>query len=167
MEEIAPPLPTAGEVLVRLHAAAANPFDWYMADGLLAMYKITLPATFGRDGAGVVEAIGDGVTEFQVGDAVYGQADPEDDGTFAQYVVLRADRLLRKPKAMSFAEAAALPNAIYAAWSALFSPTKGLDLQPGQTVLIHGAGGGIGSLVLQLAKWRGARVRWRWRAGHR
>ncbi len=158
LEDIARPSPGPGQVLVRLHAAAANPFDWYMADGLLSMFRITLPATFGRDGAGVVEAVGEGVTAFSVGDAVYGQADPEDDGTFAEYAVLRADRLLRKPEAMSFDEAAALPNAIYAAWNALFSPTTGLDLQPGQTVLVHGAGGGIGTLTVQLAKWRGAKV---------
>lgn len=158
IEQTRIPRPRAGEVLVRLHAAAANPFDWYMADGLLAMFEISLPATFGRDGAGIVEALGEGVTGFQVGDAVYGQADPEDDGTFADYATLRADRLLRKPGWMSFAAAAALPNAIYAAWNALFSPVSGVNLQAGQTVLVHGAGGGIGSLVVQLAKWRGAHV---------
>lgn len=158
LDDVPRPTPGAGEVLVRVEAAAANPFDWYMAEGLIAKFDITLPATMGRDGAGVVVALGKGVNAFEVGDAVYGQADPEGDGTFAEYVVFRADRLLRKPAALSFAEASALPNAIYAAWNALFSTETGLNLQPGQTVLVHGAGGGIGTLVLQLAKWREAQV---------
>lgn len=157
-EEIVRPTPKAGEVLVRLRAAATNPFDWYMAEGMISNWEITLPVTFGRDGSGIVEALGDGVTEFKIGDAVYGQADPADNGTFAEYAVLRADRLMRKPEALSFAEASALPNTLYAAWNALFSTKSGMDLQPGQTVLIHGAGGGIGTLLVQLAKWRGAHV---------
>ena len=157
-DEIPRPTPKAGEVLVRLRAAAINPFDWYMAEGLISTWEITLPVTFGRDGAGIVEALGEGVNGFEVGDAVYGQADPADNGTFAEYVVLRADRLMHKPEALSFAEASALPNTIYAAWNALFSTISGMDIQPGQTLLIHGAGGGIGTLALQLAKWRGAKV---------
>ncbi|MEC0184726.1 NADP-dependent oxidoreductase [Paenibacillus peoriae] len=158
LEEISRPTPKKGEVLVRLLAAATNPFDWYMAEGMIAKWEINLPITFGRDGAGIVEELGEGVTEFKVGEAVYGQADPAEDGTFAEYAVFRADRLMRKPESLSFAEASALPNTLYAAWNALFSTKTGMDLQPGQSVLIHGAGGGIGSLALQLAKWRGAHV---------
>lgn len=157
-EDVEIPKPEIGEVLVKIHAAAANPFDNYMADGFLSKFKITLPAIFGRDGAGEIVTLGDGVTSFKVGDAVYGQADPEDDGTFAQFVVMRADRLLRKPNNLSYAQVAALPNTIYAAWNALFSKTSGMDIQSGQTVLILGAGGGIGTLAVQLAKWRGAKV---------
>jgi NADPH:quinone reductase-like Zn-dependent oxidoreductase len=158
LDEIARPTPGDAEVLVRVRTAAANPVDWYMADGLLTKFKINLPSTMGRDAAGVVVAIGKDVVDFRVGDSVYGQADPEHDGTFAEYVRLRTDRLMRKPQALNFAEAAALPNAIYPAWNALFSTDTGANLQPGQTVLIHGAGGGIGTLLVQLAKRHGARV---------
>lgn len=158
LDEMERPQPGPGEVLVRVRAAAANPFDWYMAEGLLSMFKVRLPAIVGRDGAGEVVAIGAGVTGFKPGDAVYGQADPESDGTFTEFAILRADRLMRKPETLPFTHAAALPNAIYAAWDALFSKTTGMNLQAGQTVLIHGAGGGIGTLTVQLAKWRGARV---------
>lgn len=157
-DDVDVPRPAAGEVLVRLHAAAANPFDWYMAEGRLTMFDFRLPAIVGRDGSGEVVTLGEGVSGFRIGDAVFGQADPERDGTFAEYAILRADRLMRKPNHLSFAEAAALPNAIFAAWDALFSKAAGMNLQAGQTVLIHGAGGGVGTLLVQLAKWRGARV---------
>src|SRR5205823_4420433 len=78
--EVERPAPGLGEVLVRMRAAAANPFDWYMADGLLMMFPITLPVVMGRDGAGEVVALGEGVTGFKVGDAVFGQADPSAEG---------------------------------------------------------------------------------------
>ena len=160
LEVVDIPVPEKGEVLIKVHTAAINHYDWYMSDGLLeaAGLKITLPAIFGRDGAGEVVALGEGVTEFKIGDEVYGQADPESDGTFAEYAILRADRLMRKPETLSFIESAAIPNSIYAAWDALFSETTGIDLKAGDTVLVLGAGGGIGTMTVQLAKWVGAKV---------
>lgn len=157
-EEVNIPKPGLGEVLVKIHAASVNPFDNYMINGFLSMFKIKLPAILGRDGAGEIVALGENVTGFQIGDAIYAQADPEADGTFAEYSLMRADRLLRKPEHLSYSEVAALPNTIYAAWNALFSKTSGMGIQQGQTVLIHGAGGGIGTLAVQLAKWKGAKV---------
>lgn len=152
------PKPNDDEVLVKISAAAINPFDWYLADGLITGFDIPLPVICGRDGAGVVVVLGKNVTNFSIGDEVYGQAEIERNGTFAEYAVLRQDRLLKKPQHLSFPEASTLPNALYAAWNALFSKISGMDLQQGQRILVHGAGGGIGSLVVQLAKWKGAKV---------
>jgi NADPH:quinone reductase-like Zn-dependent oxidoreductase len=153
------PEPRDGEVLVRVHAAGVNPFDIYAVEGALKGYfDFPLPVVMGRDASGVIAALGGEAVGFSVGDAVYGHAHHTSDGTFADYAVMRTDRIARKPDALSHAEAASLPNAVCAAWDALFSAVSGLDLQPGQTVLIHGAAGGIGSLAVQLAKWRGARV---------
>ena len=155
------PVPTAGEgeVLIAVHAAGVNPFDWYAVEGYVNEFvQFQLPAVLGRDVSGVVEAVGPGVEGFVVGDAVYGQADPVSHGTFADYTAITTSRLAKKPTALSHVEAASLPNVLIAAWDGLFSPTSGANLEAGQTVLINGAAGGIGSIAVQLAKWRGAHV---------
>jgi NADPH:quinone reductase-like Zn-dependent oxidoreductase len=155
------PIPTAGagEVLIAVHAAGVNPFDWYAVEGYVNQFvQFDLPAVLGRDVSGVVEAVGPGVDGFAVGDAVYGQADPVSHGAFADYTAVAAQRLAKKPAVLSHVEAAALPNVLIAAWDGLFSPTSGANLEAGQTVLIHGAAGGIGSIAVQLAKWRGANI---------
>lgn len=158
VEQAPRPVAGPGEVLVRVHAAGLNPFDLYAFQGYLKDYvTFDLPVVLGRDLSGVVEAVGAGAGRFKVGDAVYGHAHHTKDGSFAEYVAIAEDRLALKPAALSFAEAASLPNALSAAWDSVFSPV-GLNLQPGQSVLIHGAAGGIGSLAVQLAKWRGAKV---------
>jgi NADPH:quinone reductase-like Zn-dependent oxidoreductase len=148
-----------GELLVRVHAAGVNPFDWYAVEGYVNQYvRFRLPAVLGRDVSGVVEEIGPAADGFAVGDEVYGQADPESHGTFADYTAIESFRLAKKPQFLSHAEAASLPNVMLAAWDGLFSNDSGMDLRAGQTVLIHGAAGGIGSIAVQLANWRGARV---------
>jgi NADPH:quinone reductase-like Zn-dependent oxidoreductase len=153
------PLPTVsnGEVLVRVHAAGVNPFDWYAVEGYVRQYvSFQLPAVLGRDVSGIIEGVGADVHDWAVGNAVYGQTDPASYGTFADYSVIDTFRLARKPEHLTHIEAASLPNVLLAAWNGLFSADRGMNLQAGQTILIHGAAGGIGSIAVQLATWHGA-----------
>jgi NADPH:quinone reductase-like Zn-dependent oxidoreductase len=144
------------ELLVRVVAAAVNPVDWKIREGFLKeMIPHQLPLTLGWDFAGVVETVGAGVTGFSVGDAVYARPDLTRDGSYAEYITVRASEVALKPTTISFADAASLPLAAITAWESLF--TAG-ELSEGQTVLIHAGAGGVGSLAVQLAKWRGARV---------
>jgi NADPH:quinone reductase-like Zn-dependent oxidoreductase len=159
LEDIACPEAGPGEVVVRVLAAGVNPFDRYAVEGWVNAYvSFTLPATLGRDFSGIVDAVGPGTDGFVRGDAVYGHVDASADGSFAEYVAIPADRAVLKPERLSHVEAAALPNVLMAAWDGLFSVESGADLQAGETILINGATGGIGSLAVQLANWRGARV---------
>lgn len=155
-EDAPRPKPAAGEVLVKVHASSLNPVDGAMRAGhLQGMLQLQLPMTPGFDLAGVIEALGEGVNGFTIGDAVYGFSNMLRQGAYAEYAVLSASELARKPAGISFGEAASLPLAGLTAWQGLF--THG-GLQAGQTVLIHGAGGGVGSLAVQLALAKGARV---------
>lgn len=152
------PVPEIGadEVLVRTVCSAVNPIDVKVRKGALAaMLPHDLPLTLGWDVAGIVERTGADVTAFAAGDPVYCRPDIMRDGTHAEYVAIRARDLARKPETLSFAGAASIPLAGITAWEALF--TTG-NLQPGQTVLIHGGAGGVGTLAVQLARWKGARV---------
>jgi NADPH:quinone reductase-like Zn-dependent oxidoreductase len=117
-----------------------------------------LPAVLGRDVSGLIEAVGAGVDGFVVGDAVYGKTDPVSHGTFADYTAIDSFRLAKKPEHLTHIEAASLPNVLLAAWNGVFSGDNGANLQARQTILIHGAAGGIGSIAVQLANWRGAHV---------
>jgi len=154
----AKPVPAEDEVLVRVHAAAVNPLDWHylrgepyfmrLASGLGAPADIRL----GVDFAGTVEAVGAGVTDFAVGDRVFGGSA----GAFGEYVTVATDGpLVKMPAGLDFEQAAAMPIAGLTALQALRD--KG-QLQPGQKVLINGASGGVGSLAVQLAKASGAEV---------
>jgi NADPH:quinone reductase-like Zn-dependent oxidoreductase len=151
-----PELP-ADRVLVRVHAASANPLDWHAMRG--EPYFMRLSSGFGTpddarvgvDFAGVVEAVGAGVTGFRPGDAVFGAAP----GAFAEYVVARPDRIVAKPAQLDFAQAAAIPVAAITALQALRDKAK---VQPGQRVLINGASGGVGTFAVQIAKALGAEV---------
>jgi NADPH:quinone reductase-like Zn-dependent oxidoreductase len=159
LEEIARPVPRHGEVLVRVRAAGVNPFDWYAVEGYVNAYvQFSLPAVLGRDFSGVVAEVGPNTAGFAVGDAVFGHADAQADGTFADYVVVPVARAVHKPDSLTHIECASLPNVLMAAWNGLFSAQSGMHLQRGQTVLINGAAGGIGSIAVQLARWRGAHV---------
>lgn len=153
------PKPTAGngEVVVAVHAAAVNPFDWKVQEGMARqMMELSFPAILGGDFAGVVEAVGEGVEGFKPGDEVYGQAGPlSSHGSFAEFAPVKATAIAAKPTKLDFAQAAAVPLAAVSAYQALM---EHIQLQAGQTILIHGGAGGIGTFAIQLAKHIGATV---------
>lgn len=157
LEDIARPVPAADEILIKVYASGVNPTDWNIREGgndVLRPY-LTLPMTLGWDAAGVVEEVGSEVTGFQVGDAVYGEPNFPGAGSYAEYCTSKATQFARKPKSLSFVEAAGVPLAGLTAWTALFKQGK---LQPGQRVLIQGASGGVGGFAVQFAKAKGAYV---------
>ncbi|HEX6477981.1 MAG TPA: NADP-dependent oxidoreductase [Ktedonobacteraceae bacterium] len=153
LEETPRPAPQAGEVLVRVHAAGVNPIDWQILEGLMKDVKpLTFPFIPGIEVAGVVEAVGPGVTADLIGQAVLGQIAQ---GAYAEYVSVPVEVLALKPKTFSFIEAAAFPVGATIAWRALFDNG---GLTSGQRVLIQGATSGMGVFAVQLAKWKGAQV---------
>jgi len=155
-EDVPCPMPAAGEILVRVMAAGVNPVDWKIREGYLReMLQHELPLTLGWDVSGVVQAVGQGVTQFRPGDEIFSRPDLGRNGTFAEFVVIREREVALKPKSMDHVHAAAIPLAGLTAWQALYGAAK---LAAGQTVLIHGAAGGVGSFAVQLAKLKGARV---------
>jgi NADPH:quinone reductase-like Zn-dependent oxidoreductase len=152
------PEPAAGQVRVRVKAAALNGMDAAIASGMVkGMAEYQFPVVVGRDGAGVVEAVADGVDHVSVGDDVHGHiffGPTLGDGTIAEYAVLPADGVVAKPATLDFTAAAALPLAGAAALAVVDTA----DVQQGQRVLIAGASGGVGSFAVQLAAARGATV---------
>jgi len=157
LEEIRDPAPGAGEVLVRVRAAGVNPVDAYMHTGTYAR-KPPLPYTPGFDGAGEIDAVGAGVTGFQPGDRVY-IAGPGNTvagaGTYAERAICIPAQLHHLPARASFAQGAALGVPYCTAYRALFQRARA---RGGETVLVHGATGGVGIACVQLAKARGLRV---------
>jgi NADPH:quinone reductase len=149
--ELPKPTPGEGEILVHLGNAGVNPYDWKIGDGVLeGRWPHEFPLILGVDGAGVVEGVGPGVTKFAVGDGVFGQFlhPPVGRGTYAEYVTApEGIGLAPMPRGMYPAQGAAVPTAGMTALTALDE----LGLTKGQSLLIHGAGGGIGSYAVQLA----------------
>jgi NADPH:quinone reductase-like Zn-dependent oxidoreductase len=137
-----------GEIRIRVKAASINPIDWKTRSGAYASGPLTERVTLGSDGAGVVDEVGDGVTDVAVGDEVFGIGN----GTQAEYAILVGWG--RKPASMSWAEAGALGVAVETAARCL----DAVDVRDGSTVLIDGAAGGVGSATVQLAVARGATV---------
>jgi len=156
-QEAPRPVPAEGEVLIEVHAAGVNPFDVKVREGKVrGMAELDLPATLGGDFAGVVSELGRGVSGFEPGQAVYGQAGAlSGRGSFAEFTPVKAEQLAPKPNAVDFVEAAGLPLVGSSAYQALVDH---MDLQAGQKILIHGGAGGIGSIAVQLAKHLGAYV---------
>jgi len=155
-EDAPRPEPAAGEVLIKIHAAAVNPVDWKVRAGHLKdMLKYRLPLIPGWDASGVIEAVGAGVATLKHGDEVYTRPDIARDGTYAEYIAVREPEVALKPKSLDHVHAAAIPLAALTAWQALFDAG---GLSAGQRVLIHAAAGGVGSFAVQLAKWKGAYV---------
>lgn len=153
--EVPRPVPGPTEVLVRVHAAGVNPADWRsrIAGGLGLWGD---PPILGYDVAGVVEAVGLGVTLHRPGDAVFGMPRfPQQAGAYAEFVTAPARRFVAVPAGLDHRHAAALPLAGLTAWQALVD-TAGT--RPGQRVLVHAAGGGVGHLAVQIAKALGAEV---------
>ena len=152
------PKPEAGkgEVLIRVHAAGVNPVDWKVREGSFkGLLRYRLPLVLGWDVSGVIEAVGSGVSGFTSGDAVFSRPDIGRDGAYAEYIVVRASEVARKPASLDHVRAAAVPLAALTAWQSLFDAA---GLRAGQTVLIHAAAGGVGHFAVQLAKWKGAGV---------
>lgn len=153
IEELDRPSPASDEVLVRVHAAAVNPVDVGIAAGYLKE-MLNAPHTLGTDFAGEVVEVGTDVTHVKPGDAVYGFI-PMRGGTFAEFVAVKDSEVAPKPQSLTFEQAAAVPLVGLSAWQTLFNK---VNLQSGKRILIHGAGGGVGSFAVQLAKDLGAHV---------
>jgi NADPH:quinone reductase-like Zn-dependent oxidoreductase len=151
------PAPGAGQVLVRVHAAGVNPFDWKVREGYMQqMGKLKFPATLGGDFSGVVAELGEGVSGIEVGDEVYGQAGAmSGHGSYAEFTPVQADSVAPKPASLDFTAAAAVPLTGVSAYQALVVHAK---LQDGQKIFIQGGAGGIGTMAVQLAKHLGAHV---------
>mgnify|MGYP003858930069 CR=1 FL=1 len=155
--ETARPTVGAGEVLVRVHAAGANPADWHLMRGdpyvmrLMSGFRAPKDGVRGLDVAGRVEAVGEDVTRFRPGDEVFGEAA----GSFAEYARANEDKLAAKPDTLTFEQAAAVPVAGVTALQGLRD--KG-EIRAGQTVLVNGASGGVGTFAVQIAAWLGAEV---------
>jgi len=157
LREVDQPAVAPGNVLVRVHAASVNAADWHFmrGDPYLARLSLGLRSpkvkVRGRDFAGLVTAVGDGVTGLRPGDEVYG----ETDGTLAEYVSVPDGVVDRKPANLSWEQAAAVP---LAANTALMGLREAAAVQPGQRVLVNGASGGVGTFAVQIAKAFGAHV---------
>jgi NADPH:quinone reductase-like Zn-dependent oxidoreductase len=166
LREVAKPIAGRDEVLVRVRAAALHPDVWHVVRGRPYILRVMgggfarprnpIPGT---DVAGIVEAVGDDVRRFRAGDAVFGEtthAHPwTNGGAFAEYVSVPARLLAMKPDNVSFEQAASVPTS---GLIALLNLRGGRLLQPGQKVLVNGAGGGVGTIALQIAKAHGAHV---------
>lgn len=178
-EDAPRPIASAGEVLVRVHAASLNPPDLYLREGFRALPPEwqpdpTFPLILGTDISGVVAVIGDGVSGFSVGDEVYAMVRfPQDlmkgSSAYAEYVCVPASELALKPAAINHIQAAGAPMTLLTAWQFLVelghdvaNPFQSFPHAPvpleGKRVLVNGAGGGVGHLAVQVAKWRGASV---------
>ena len=166
LREVAEPVVGDGEVLVRVRAASLHPDVWHVVTGQPFILRL-MGAGFARpknpipgtDMAGIVESVGKNVTQFRPGDSVFGETIVAqawvNGGAFAEYVSVRKDLLALKPDNVAFGQAASVPTSGFIALQNLRGLSQG---RPGQTVLINGAGGGVGALALQIAKAYGAHV---------
>ena len=148
------PVAGPGEVVVDIHAATVNGADWKVRSGSYSKLE-TFPYVLGRDFSGVVSALGAGVTDFKVGDAVFGVCDVGQEGTYAEKVAMKASIIAKKPDSLSHKEAATLA---LTGLTALTAIEDTLALKSGETILIQGGAGGVASFAIQAAKHIGARV---------
>lgn len=152
IEDVELAAPTGSQILVKVEAAGVNPVDTYLRSGIHA-HAPNLPYTPGKDGAGVIEAVGDAVTGFKPGDRVYTAGSVS--GTYAEYSICDESHLGTLPENVSFSEGAGIWTPYATSYRALFHKA---ELKAGETVLIHGASGGVGTAAIQWAKNAGARV---------
>jgi NADPH:quinone reductase-like Zn-dependent oxidoreductase len=152
-ETVPRPLPAAGEVLVKVHAAGVGPWDASIRAGKSVLPQ-PLPLTLGSDLAGEVATLGSGVSDIAVGDQVFGVTNTQFLGAYAEYALASAAMLAKKPSSLSYIEAASVPVVAVTAWQGLFDYAR---LEAGQMVVIHGAAGNVGAFAVQLA--RRARLR--------
>ena len=156
LEDIQRPTPGPDELLIKVHAASVNPFDWKARQGYFQQFiPLTLPLTLGWDVSGTVEATGPAVTQFKRGDEVFTRLDIVKGGGYAEYTLAKASDAALKPKSVDHVHAAGIPVAGVTAWQALFDTAQ---LRAGQRVLIHAAAGGVGAFAAQFAKAKGAYV---------
>jgi NADPH:quinone reductase-like Zn-dependent oxidoreductase len=155
-EDVPRPEPKEDQILVRVIAAGVNPVDGLIRSGMFAKReKAMFPMILGADIAGVVEKTGRNITKFEPGDPVFAYATLKSGGGYAEYALTTEREAAPKPKVLIYVEAAAVPVVALTAWQALIDTAK---LSAGQTVLIHGGSGGVGTFAIQIAKARGARV---------
>jgi NADPH:quinone reductase len=155
--DIESPLPARGELRIRVYASGVNPLDYKIRKGQAPFAAPTLPAVLGTDVAGVVTEVGAGVKGFSVGDEVYGLPGGVRglQGSLAEFMTVDAALMAKKPTNLTMREAATLPLVALTAWEGLVDRA---NVQPGQTVLVQGGAGGVGHLIVQLAKALGAEV---------
>jgi NADPH:quinone reductase-like Zn-dependent oxidoreductase len=152
LEDVPRPAPGPGDVLVRVRSAGVNPVDWKIREGYLKdSMAVSFPFTLGQDFAGEIEECGPDVAGFHRGDSVFGFAS----GAYAEYVTVRAGSIAQKPRNVDFDGAAAIPTPGLTAYELV---SDVLRVAKGQTVLIHGAAGGVGGFAVQLARWKEARI---------
>jgi NADPH2:quinone reductase len=152
LKEVPTPQPDPGQVLVQMHAIGVNPAETYIRAGTYARLP-ELPYTPGNDGAGVVEQVGADVKEFKPGDRVYTAGSVS--GTYAEFALCKTAQVHPLPANVSFAQGAAMGTPYATAYRGLFQRA---NAKPGETVLVHGASGGVGTAAVQLARARGLRV---------
>lgn len=157
LKEVEKPVAGSGQVLVRIKASGVNPLDLKIIAGQAAHAKAQLPAVLGIDMAGVVEAVGSGVTSFKAGDEVYGMTGGINgvQGSLAEYAAVDAELLALKPQNLTMKEAAAIPLVFITAWEGLVDRA---NIQEGKMVLVHGGAGGVGHMAVQIARAKGAMV---------
>src|SRR5215470_7703707 len=149
LEEVPMPRPGPGQALVRMHAVGVNPVETYIRAGTYARVP-DLPYTPGNDGAGVVEQVGSDVRDFKPGDRVYTAGSVS--GTYAEFALCKTEQVHRLPANISFGQGAAMGTPYATAYRGLFQRAQA---GPGETVLVHGASGGVGMAAVQLARSRG------------
>jgi len=152
VDQVPVPNPQPDQVLVRVVAVGVNPADWQMRAGYYQKFMpLQLPWTPGIDGAGIIETVGENVKTFQPGQAVYGLFN----GGYAEHALANVNEIHLKPAHLTFEQAATVAHGALTAWQAVIEEA---EAQLGQTILIHGAAGGVGLYAVQFAKWKGARV---------
>ncbi len=156
IKEVPIPDIRSNDVLVKIVAASINPIDIKTKDGGLKMVlSYDMPIIMGSDFAGIITAVGEKVTNYSIGDAVYGRVQKNRIGTFAEYIAVDQGAIALKPKNINFEEAASIPLVGLTSYQALHDI---MQIQPGQKVMIQGGSGGIGTIAIQLAKYLGAYV---------
>lgn len=156
LREVPAPNPGAQEVLVRVHAAGLNPLDFKIRNGMLkVVQRFKFPIVMGNELAGIVEAVGEGVTRFAIGDRIFARVAKDSLGAFADYAAIPESIVAPLPGSLDFETAAGIPLAGLTALQALRDE---LNLKPGSRVFIPGGAGGVGTFAIQIAKWLGAEV---------
>lgn len=151
-------IPTAGpgQVLVKVHAAGINPIDWKLRAGeMKGIIPVQFPVTVGRDLSGVVEAVGEDVESFRVGDEVYAVMPKEAFGAYAEYALLDQSHVALKPETLDFVQASTVPMSALTAWQSMVDLG---GLKAGDNILVHAAAGSVGGMAVQIAKAMGAYV---------